>query len=714
MRNLFLLTFVFITFIGKADEGMFLPIHLKQNASDMQARGLQLTSKEIYNPKKPSVKDAIVSLGGFCTGEIISSKGLMLTNHHCGYDAIRENSTPENDYLTDGFWAKNYGEEKPIPGLTASIVVRIEDVTKAVKKKLHDGMTESERQTAIEEISNVLAMKAVNNTHYEAEVKAFYDGNEFYLFVYEVFTDVRLVGAPPSDIGKYGGDTDNWMWERHTGDFSMFRIYANANNQPAEFAMDNKPYTPKHFLPISLKGVKENDYAMVMGFPGSTDRYLTSHGVKMAIEKDQPSRVKIRGEKLRIMKEDMNESDEVRIQYASTYAQVSNYWKYFIGQTEQLQKNKVFDKKIGIEKAFRDWVNASEKRKLRYGNVLKDMEQAYVKLSEINPTSVYFFEAIYSVGINKFMIQNTRLYNLLKEKNVDQEKVKATTSRLKESTAEFFTTFNLATEEKIVAAMLKMFYEDVPAAQRPENMNELAEKYGNDWNSMVQKSLKESVFANQNRYAGLINNPTKAMFEEDELYMLNNALFQSYLDIVNGKEAINAQGQLDRANRLFVEALRLIYPDKNYYPNANFSLRLTYGNVLPYTSIDGKKYPFYTTMTGLMAKENPKDPDFLVPARLKELYQKKDYGRYGQDGELWVNFITNNDITGGNSGSPVMNAKGELIGCAFDGNWEAMSGDISFEKDFQRTICVDIRYILFIIDKYAGASHLIDEMTIVE
>jgi hypothetical protein len=714
MRNLFLLTFVFITFIGKADEGMFLPIHLKQNASDMQARGLQLTSKEIYNPKKPSVKDAIVSLGGFCTGEIISSKGLMLTNHHCGYDAIRENSTPENDYLTDGFWAKNYGEEKPIPGLTASIVVRIEDVTKSVKKKLHDGMTESERQTAIEEISNVLAMKAVNNTHYEAEVKAFYDGNEFYLFVYEVFTDVRLVGAPPSDIGKYGGDTDNWMWERHTGDFSMFRIYANANNHPAEFAMDNKPYTPKHFLPISLKGVKENDYAMVMGFPGSTDRYLTSHGVKMAVEKDQPSRVKIRGEKLRIMKEDMNESDEVRIQYASTYAQVSNYWKYFIGQTEQLQKNKVFDKKIGIEKAFRDWVNASEKRKLRYGNVLKDMEQAYVKLSEINPTSVYFFEAIYSVGINKFMIQNTRLYNLLKEKNVDQEKVKATTSRLKESTAEFFTTFNLATEEKIVAAMLKMFYEDVPATQRPEKMNELAEKYGNDWNSMVQKSLKESVFANQNRYAGLINNPTKAMFEEDELYMLNNALFQSYLDIVNGKEAINAQGQLDRANRLFVEALRLIYPDKNYYPNANFSLRLTYGNVLPYTSIDGKKYPFYTTMTGLMAKENPKDPDFLVPARLKELYQKKDYGRYGQDGELWVNFITNNDITGGNSGSPVMNAKGELIGCAFDGNWEAMSGDISFEKDFQRTICVDIRYILFIIDKYAGASHLIDEMTIVE
>jgi hypothetical protein len=714
MRNLFLLTFVFITFIGKADEGMFLPIHLKKNASDMQAKGLQLTSKEIYNPKKPSVKDAIVSLGGFCTGEIISSKGLMLTNHHCGYDAIRENSTPENDYLTDGFWAKNYGEEKPIPGLTASIVVRIEDVTKAVKKKLHDGMTESERQTAIEEISNDLAMKAVNNTHYEAEVKAFYDGNEFYLFVYEIFTDVRLVGAPPSDIGKYGGDTDNWMWERHTGDFSMFRIYANANNQPAEFAMDNKPYTPKHFLPISLKGVKENDYAMVMGFPGSTDRYLTSHGVKMAVEKDQPSRVKIRGEKLRIMKEDMNESDEVRIQYASTYAQVSNYWKYFIGQTEQLQKNKVFDKKIAIEKAFSDWVNASDKRKLRYGNVLKDMEQAYVKLSEINPTSVYFFEAIYSVGINKFMIQNTRLYNLLKEKNVDQEKVKSTTSRLKESTAEFFNTFNLATEEKIVAAMLKMFYEDVPATQRPEKMNELAEKYGNDWTSMVQKAMKESVFANQNRYAGLINKPTKEMFEEDELYMLNNALFQSYLEIVNGQEAINAQGQLDRANRLFVEALRLIYPDKNYYPNANFSLRLTYGNVLPYTSIDGKKYPFYTTMTGLMAKENPKDPDFLVPARLKELYQKKDYGRYGQDGELWVNFITNNDITGGNSGSPVMNSKGELIGCAFDGNWEAMSGDISFEKDFQRTICVDIRYILFIIDKYAGASHLIDEMTIVE
>lgn len=714
MKYLLFVALFSVAFFGKADEGMYMPFQLKQNKKDMQAKGLELSIKEIYNPKKPSVKDAIVSLGGFCTGEIISAKGLMLTNHHCGYDAIRENSTPENDYLTDGFWAANYAEEKPIPGLYASIVVRIDDVTKFVNKRLNDQMTEAERDLAIQEASEELVAKSIDGTNYSGEVKSFYGGSEHYLFVYEIFRDVRLVGAPPSSIGKYGGDTDNWMWERHTGDFSMFRIYANGNNKPAEFAMNNKPYVPKHHLPISLKGVEENDFAMVMGFPGSTDRYLTSYGVQMSIEKDQPSRVKVRGEKLRLMKEDMNASDAVRIQYASTYAQVSNYWKYFIGQTEQLKKNKVLDKKKGIETAFTSWVNEKDKRKQRYGNVLKDMEQAYETMNEINPVKVYFFEAIYSVGINKFMIQHTKLYRLLTAEELDEEAIAKMAEGLKASAEGFFETFNAATEEKIIASMLEMYHKDVPADQHPDEMDELAETYKGNWSELVRKSMKSSVFTDVERYKAFLDNPTKTTLEDDALFKLNHGMLMLYISIVNGPEVAAAQAKLDRANRLFIEALREMNPKTNYYPNANFSLRLTYGNVLPYTSNQGKSYPYYTTMKGLMAKEDPSNPEFIVPGKLKELYEKKDYGRYAKDGELWVNFITNNDITGGNSGSPVINGRGELIGCAFDGNWEAMSGDIAFEKDFQRTICADIRYILFVIDKYAGASHLIDEMTIVE
>ncbi len=713
MKYLLFVALFSISFLGKADEGMYLPFQLKKNKKDMKAAGLELSTKEIYNPKKPSVKDAIVSLGGFCTGEIISSKGLMLTNHHCGYDAIRENATPENDILTDGFWAKNYGEEKPIPGLSVSIVVRIDDVSKSVNKILNDDMTPSQRAQAIKDISAELSAAAVNGTHYEAEVKPFYSGSEFYLFVYEVFKDVRLVGAPPSAIGKYGGNTDNWMWERHTGDFSMFRIYAGANNEPAEFAMDNKPYAPKHHLPISLDGVEEDDFAMVMGFPGSTDRFLTSYGIELATEKDQPSRVKVRGEKLRIMKEDMDASDAVRLQYASSYAQVSNYWKYFIGQTEQLKKNKVLDRKKGIEKAFTDWVNAKSKRQQKYGNVLKDIEDAYSELDKINAIQVYFYEAIYSVALNQFMISHIRLYNMLKVSNNDMEQVKDVVDGLKAKTDEFYESVNMDTELKLISSTIDMYMNAVPSSQRNTEVNVIYNTYEKSIASLVEE-IKGGFFADKNSYEEFLKNPTYEALENNDLFVICNGLMNDYLDYVNGPVASDAKAKLSKANRLFISALRDMDPKKKYYPDANFSLRLSYGNVLPYTSNQGKSYKYYTTLKGLMAKEDPNNEDFIVPAQLKSLYEKKDYGKYAKDGELWVNFITNNDITGGNSGSPVMNSKGELIGCAFDGNWEAMSGDISFEKDFQRTICVDIRYILFVIDKYAGASHIIDELTIAE
>ena len=713
MKYLLFIALFSISFFGKADEGMYLPFQLKNNKKDMKAAGLELSFKEIYNPKKPSVKDAIVSLGGFCTGEIISSKGLVLTNHHCGYDAIRENATPDNDILTDGFWAQNYGEEKPIPGLTISIVMRIDDVSKTINKALNDDMTPAQRQATIRELSDKLTEEEVDGTHYSAEVKSFYGGSEFYLFVYEIFKDIRLVGAPPSAIGKYGGNTDNWMWERHTGDFSMFRIYANANNQPAEFAMDNKPYLPKHHLPISLNGVEKDDFSMIMGFPGSTDRFLTSYGIELATEKEQPARVKIRGEKLRIMKEDMDASDAVRLQYASTYAQVSNYWKYFIGQTEQLNKNKVGDRKKGIEKAFTDWVNAKSKRQQRYGNVLKDIEDAYIELEKINAIQVYFYEAIYSVAINKFMISHMSLFGMLKTADADDPAVQKEIEKLKASKDEFYESINRDTEVKLLASLLDMYMDNVPRDQRSIKVNQIYATYDNAMGMLVAE-INGGMFSRKESYENFLENPTHDELANDDLFIVTTSLMTDYMDNVRGPIANDAKVKLNKANRLFMEALRKMNPKHKYYPDANFSLRLSYGNVLPYTSNDGKNFKYYTTMTGLMSKEDPNNEDFIVPKQLKTLYEKKDYGRYAKDGELWVNFITNNDITGGNSGSPVMNSKGELIGCAFDGNWEAMSGDISFEKDFQRTICVDIRYILFVIDKYAGASHLIDEMTIAD
>ena len=712
MKKITLLLCVLFALSTKADEGMFLPFMLKEYKKEMKQAGLSISYKKIYNEKKPSIKDAIVSLGGFCTAEIISPKGLMLTNHHCGYDAIRENSTPENDYLTDGFWAANFHEELPVPGLTASIVIRMEDVTDRVNGVLTNEMDSDTRKAKIRQISMEIASEATAGTNYSAYVEEFYGGNEFYLIVQEVFKDVRLVGAPPSSVGKYGGDTDNWMWERHTGDFSMFRIYANSANEPAEFSMDNQPYVPKHHLPINIGGIEEGDFSFIMGYPGSTDRYLTSHGVEMAIKKDQPSRVKVRGKKLDIMKANMKASDAVRLQYASTYAQVSNYWKYFIGQTKQLQKNEILQKKQEIEKKFQKWIDDDPQERVIYQDVMDNIEAAYEVISEYNPTSVYFFEAVYSIDINKFMLAHARLYKMLQEEELDEEMIAKEQKRLKDVADKFWEKFDYNTESTLVAAMLNLYYNDVPEAQHTMLLDSVASKYNQKWDEFVSDNLKTSVFSDKVRYQEFFKNPTLAVLKTDALFLLNLDLLDNYKKLMYGKDMNEAKAKLEKANRLFIKAMRMMNPDKKYYPNANFTLRLTYGNILAYKA-QGNDYNFYTTIEGLMEKEDPESDEFIVPEKLKELYEAKDYGRYGQDGTLWINFISNNDITGGNSGSPVMNDKGELIGCAFDGNWEAMSGDISFEEDFQRTISCDIRYILFIIDKYAGADHLIEEMTIV-
>ncbi|MEX1191356.1 MAG: S46 family peptidase [Brumimicrobium sp.] len=696
--------------LSRADEGMWLPFLLGRNYEDMKKHGLNLTKEEIYSINNASIKDAIVSFGGFCTAEVISQKGLLLTNHHCGYDAIADASSEENNYLDEGFWAKSHEEEIPVEGLTATFVISIDDVSEQINKNLTDEMSEEERANVIAEISAELTAEATKGTNYKAFVRDFFEGNEFYIFVTETYSDVRLAGTPPESIGKFGHDTDNWMYPRHTGDFSMFRIYAGEDNKPAQYSEENQPYKPKHALPISIKGYDKGDFAMVFGFPGSTDRYLSSFGVEQAINKEQPKRVEIRAKKLEIMKKYMKESTKIRLNYASKHAQVANYWKYFIGQTEQLKKNKVANKKREIEKQFELFAADNP----AYQDVFKKIENAYKVKENYVYTNVYQSEFIYSVDLNLNIFRFSFLEPMIEK---DDDRAKMNYNYFKNMTLEFYETANLDLEFEILAEVLKMYYEDIPEEYLPAEVKKLGKKGKID--KFIEKARKKSVFASKESFEKFIDDagdeiPMKKL-KKDPLYQLIKSINKKYEEVQEIPEHKEAKTDLERANRMFVKGYREMDTDKMFYPNANSTLRLSYGNILPYSPEEGKTYDIYTTLEEGLKKEDPDNPEFHVSEKLKELNETKEFGRYANDkGEMVVNFISNNDITGGNSGSPVINGDGQLIGTAFDGNWEAMSGDIFFERDIQRTISCDIRYILFIVDKYGGAKNLIDEMEIVE
>ena len=692
--------------IARADEGMWLPFLIGRNYEDMKKHGLKLTQEQIYSINKSSLKDAVISFGGFCTGEIISDKSLVLTNHHCGYDAIAGASTPEKNYLDNGFWAKNTAEEIPVPGLTATFMVRMEDVSATVLKELRADMTAEQRAAKIKEVTDILVKDAVRTgENYEAFVRDFYDGNEFYLFVKETYKDVRLVGTPPQSAGKFGGDTDNWEWPRHTADFSMFRIYAGSDNKPAAFADSNVPLKPRHSLPISLKGVKQGDYAMIMGFPGRTNRYLTSYGVEQAISLEQPKIVDIRAKKLEIMKKYMDQDVAVRLNYSSKYAQVANYWKYFIGQTKQLKANKVADKKRAIENEFLKYAAG----KAEYDNILSDIESAFNTTNSIIYIKTYQSEFVRQVDINSLVY----MYKLALDAEAKGNKDRA--EQLKAAAADqakaLFSERSMDIEMETLSEVLKMYIRDVPAAQQmgiPKNI-------GVDGvDAFMARVAASSVFASKERYEDFMANYSAETLMHDPLFILIKDLDEAYMKAALSPELKAANEKLQRANRLFVKAVREMQPTKKFYPNANSTMRLTYGNVLAYEPRDAVKYDFVTTLDGVMAKEDPNVPEFNVDARIKELWMKKDYGQYGSNGKLVVNFLTNNDITGGNSGSPCINGNGELIGTAFDGNWEAMSGDIYFEPNIQRTIVCDIRYVLWLVDKCYGATNLTSEMKLVK
>lgn len=697
----------------KADEGMWLPMFVKRlNYVDMQKQGLQLTPEEIYSVNNSSLKDAIVRLGqGFCTGEIISSQGLMLTNHHCGYSVIQENSTTEHNYLDDGFWAMKKSDELPA-GFSVSFLVRMEDVSNTVNALLNEDMSLADRRKAIRKVSDSLEKAAVGESHYEANVRSFYNGNEFYLFVYETFQDVRLVGAPPSSVGKFGGDTDNWMWPRHTGDFTLFRVYADKDNKPAEYSENNKPYTPKHSLPISLKGVQPGDFSMIFGYPGSTDRYLTSAGINYELEVRQPSSVKLRRQVLDLYEEGMNKSEKTRIQYASKHASVSNYWKYFIGQQAGLKRLKVYDKKKAQEDALAAWIAKDKDRKELYDSVIEGFDKGYANMKEANRVRVYLNEAIFRVEALAYSFQFGGLKRVLEGDNDTQKRQMI--DGLKKGLMDHYKDYDKTIDQKVFAAMMKAYSEDIPKENQPAEFKAMVSKYKNDFNKMAAKSYAKTIFADKAKTEAFLAKPSAKAIEKDPLHKIMSSILTHYRKSI--RPTINKENEgLQRSKRLFVKGLREMNKNKAYAPDANSTMRFTYGQVGDYKSRDAVNYDHITTAQGILEKEDPSNPEFVVPEKLKTLIQKKEYGQYAdKNGELIVNFIANNDITGGNSGSPMINGKGELIGTAFDGNWEAMSGDIAFEPKLQRTIGVDIRYTLFIIDKYAGAKHLIDEMKLVK
>lgn len=698
-------------FSVKADEGMWLPLLLQDNEADMQALGLQLTAADLYDINNSSLKDAVVSLGGFCTAEMISDQGLMLTNHHCAYNVIQTHSSVNNDYLSDGFWAMDKSEEIPNEGLTASFLIRMEDVSERVNAAL-DTIADEQRSGVMRKLFAEIVAEATENTHYNARVKGFFGGNDFYLMVYETFTDIRLVGAPPSSIGKYGGDTDNWMWPRHTGDFALLRVYAGPDGKPAEFSEDNVPMKPRHHFPISLDGVENGDFTMIMGFPGSTDRYLSSYGVKQAIDQKNPTIVKIRDTKLSIMKKHMDAKEKVRIQYAAKYAQTANYWKYYIGQTKGLKTMKVYEKKKALEDKFSAWVNSDPNRTEKYGEALELLADGFYDNEKINVNRMFLNEAIFQGPEVFYFIY--KVQDAIANLPEDPKERRLAINDLKDMARDHFKNYNKDLDKDLFAGLLSLYEENVARSQQADAFEKVRTHWytKGDWNKFAEYVYKTSPFVDRAKFWAFLENPSTAKIEKDYAARMFNSIFDDYRANIGPKRgAIRAK--LAKGERLFSAGLREMMPDKKFYPNANSTMRLTYGSVGDYTPGDAMHYDFVTTFDGLMAKEDPTNDEFIVPEKLQELYASKDYGRYAdENGDLIINFISGNDITGGNSGSPVLNAYGELIGTAFDGNWEAMSGDIAFENDIQRTISVDVRYTMFIIDKFAGASHLIDEMTI--
>ncbi len=714
MRKLLAILVILVTFSAsqaRADEGMWLlPLIEKLNIGTMTEMGLKLTAEDIYSINQASLKDAIVIFGGGCTAEIVSPQGLLLTNHHCGYGQIQNHSTVEHDYLNNGFWAMSKEEELPNPGLSVTFLVRIDDVTARVLGKVTAEMTEAARREAIQAESSAIAAEAIKGTHYNARVQPFYGGNQYFLLIYEVYSDVRLVGTPPNSIGKFGHDSDNWMWPRHTGDFSVFRVYMSPDGKPAQYSKDNVPLKPKHYLPVSIKNLQKNDFAMVMGYPGTTTRYMTSYEVDEAMKITNANRIKIRGLRQEIWMKDMMKDPKVNIQYASKYSGSSNYWKFSIGQNEGLTRLRTAEKKAAFEAEFMKWVKADAARTAKYGNALSLIENAVKGRAEKFNALQYGQEVFRgSMEMITFAGQMTALEEALAAK--DQEKIDGIISRLKRGMDNFYGDYNYPTDQAATKAMIKLYREDIDPKFHPSFYTLIDTKFKGNVDAFVDNIFAKSIFTTREKLNAFLEAPSLKVLQKDPAYITAKSIDEVRSALQ--KDIAGFNEDLTKGQRLYLAGVMEYQPDRTQYPDANFTMRLTYGKVLDYYPYDAVHYNWYTTLDGVVQKYKPGDYEFDLPKRLIDLNEKREYGRYASpDGYMPVCFITNNDITGGNSGSPVINGNGELIGLAFDGNWEAMTGNIAFEPDLQRCICVDIRYVLWVMDVYSGAGYLLNEMDI--
>ena len=715
--KLLLLALMCVAFLpSKADEGMWLlQLMQEQHLADrMKAQGLLLEADDIYNPNRVSLKDAVGIFGGGCTGEIISPDGLILTNHHCGYGAIQQHSSVEHDYLTDGFWAKSRKEELPTPGLKFTFIERIEDITDIVNAKIA-----AKEITESESFSSAFLQKLANELYNKSDLKdkkgivpqalPFYAGNKFYLFYKKIYPDVRMVAAPPSSVGKFGGETDNWMWPRHTGDFSMFRIYADANGEPAEYSESNVPLKTPKFLPISIKGLNEGDYAMIMGFPGSTERYLTQSEVKQRMNAVNQAMIDMRGVRLEVLRKYMDASDKTRIQYASKFAGSSNYWKNSIGMNKAIIDNDVLGAKAEIEKKYAAFAQG----KPEYEGVVEKIDAIIEKSTPTLRQLYYTNEALRGAiefGSTYLIMDNIK--KALEEKN--DSLLQASKKQLENAYDGIHNKdYDHEVDRAVAKAILPALAKALNADELPSFYQTINGEFKGDYNTYVDNIYDNSILSNRKNLDKFLAKPTVKAIEKDPATAYSRSKNEKLQEL--GKQYMELESGMELLHKAYIRGLGEMKQPVPSYPDANFTMRLTYGNVKSYSPRDAVHYDYYTTTDGILEKENPEDREFVVPAKLKELIQKKDFGRYAMaDGTMPVCFLTTNDITGGNSGSPVFNAKGELIGTGFDRNYEGLTGDIAFRPSSQRAACVDIRYTLFIIEKYAGASHIIKELTIAE
>ncbi len=710
----FVLVFLFSVSLFAGD-GMWLPLFLKTlNEKEMQDMGMKMTAEDIYSVNKGSLKDAIVRFGGGCTAEIISPEGLLLTNHHCGFGSIQRHTTLENNYLEDGFWAKTRAEELPNPGLEVTFIVRIEEVTNTVLKGVTDKMGEADRQSLIDKNITVLKKTFVKKEYEDLIIKPFFKGNQYFLFVTMTYNDVRLVGAPPSAIGKFGADTDNWVWPRHSADFSMFRIYAGKDNLPAPYSPDNVPYSPKHYLPVSLDGVEEGDFTLVFGFPGRTNEYLPSPAVAQTVDLLNPAKIKVRETALKIMDGYMKSDKQIKIQYASKYAGISNYWKKWIGESLGLKRTHTVAKKQAFEKEFMRRVMKKRKFRKKYKNLLPQFEKLYKEIAPYAVTEDIYYETFYrNTDLTRVAGYLDRLVTLQDEKN--PAAYDAYLGRIKGFLGGFYKNYSPEIDRDVFAALMEQFTKNVKNEFVSSYLKKLAKDNKGDFEKIAETIFNGSFIVDKDKMMATLEKPAVDFVQalkKDPAYQFAKAQ-KTVIDDIVSKRYNEINDQINNLQRTYMKALMEVFPKKRFYPDANSTMRVTYGKVNGYEPRDAVYYQPKSYLKGVMEKYVPGDYEFDVPEKLRQLYVTKDYGQYQENGKMPVCFIGTNHTTGGNSGSPAIDAYGNLVGLNFDRVWEGTMSDINYDASLCRNIMVDIRYILFIIDKYAGAKHLIDEMTLV-